>query len=102
MRCHVETGNKYGRNSQAISSGLITTSAVADQLIEDMLDEGKKYENEYEIEVALNPYIWTSSLVKIDEPSVTGISDNMVKVISANHNYRGGSQQVTKIKGYDG
>jgi hypothetical protein len=94
--------NKYGRNTQTISSGLITTSAVANQLVEDILDEGEKYQNEYEIEVAMNPYIWTNSLINIDEEDISNITDTMVRCHSINHGYRGGSQQMTRIRGYDG
>lgn len=93
--------NKFGRNTKAISSGLIITAERAEQLAEDLLDMGIKYENRYELEVALNPYIWKSSLIKVDESTVSNIQDTLLRVSSLNHSYRAGANQITKIKGYD-
>jgi hypothetical protein len=95
------TINQYGRNTQTISSGLIATATRAEQLVEDLLDMGIKYQNRYEIDVNLNPYIWKSSLIKINETSVSNLQNKLVRVDSVIHSYRAGSQQTTKVKGYD-
>jgi hypothetical protein len=93
--------DKFGRNTRTISSGFITTAERAEELAKDLLDMGIKYENRYEIDVALNPYIWKSSLIKIDEPSISNIQDTLVRVDSATHSYRAGARQRTKIRGHD-
>jgi hypothetical protein len=94
--------NTYGRNVQTVSSGLIATSDQAEKIVKDILEEGGKYQNEYEIEVALNPYIWSNSLININESSVSRITDTLVKAHTVTHSYRAGQQQLTRIKGYDG
>lgn len=93
--------NQYGRNIKTISSGFILTADRAEQLVKDMLDVGNKYQNRYEIQVSLNPYIWKSSVVKIDETSVSMIEEALVRVESASHYYRAGVQQTTRIRGHD-
>ena len=93
--------NQYGRNIKTISSGFILTSDRAEQLVKDLLDMGSKRQNRYELEVALNPYIWKSSLIKINDLTISLLEDKLIRVESANHSYRAGSQQMTRIRGYD-
>jgi len=93
--------NQYGRNIKSISSGFILTSDRAEQLVDDMLDAGSKRQNRYELEVALNPYIWKSSLIKINDPTISLLEDKLIRVESTNHSYRAGSQQTTRVRGYD-
>jgi hypothetical protein len=93
--------SKYGKNLQTISSGFILTSDRAEQLVDDILDMGRKYENQYEATITLNPYIWKSSLIKLNDASVSSIVNTLVRLNFVSHMYRAGSSQVTLIRGYD-
>jgi hypothetical protein len=93
--------NKYGKNLQTISSGFVLTSDRAEQLVDDILDMGRKYENQYEATITLNPYIWKSSLIKLNDASVSSIVNTLVRLNFVSHMYRAGSSQVTLIRGYD-
>jgi hypothetical protein len=93
--------NQYGRNIESISSGLISTSVQALKLVNDVLDKGKQYINEYEMEVPLNPYLWTNSLININESSVSAFGSVVVKARHVTHHYSGKNAQYTRFRGYD-
>lgn len=93
--------DKYGYNLKTISSGFITTSSRANQLVKDMLDIGVKYENQYEFTIPLNPYIWKTSLIKLNDTTISQIANTLVRVNFVSHMYRPGSTHVTLVRGYD-
>jgi hypothetical protein len=93
--------NQYGRNIETISSGLVSTSAHATKLKDDILDKGKQFVNEYEMEVPLNPYLWTNSLVNVNESAISGLGSVLVMARHVSHHYSGNNAQYTRIRGYD-
>jgi hypothetical protein len=94
--------DKFGRNKQTISSTLIVTSTEANKLVEDILVVGRKREFHFEFDVPLNPYIWSGSLLSVEDDDLSDTEVTMVRAKTVDHQFRTGSTQITKVTGYKG
>jgi hypothetical protein len=93
---------RHGRNKMAISSTLIVTSEEANNLVDDILKVGRNREFYFDFEVPLNPYIWSGSLLGIEDDVLSSTDFTMVRADRVEHTYKAGSTQITKVSGYKG
>lgn len=91
--------SKYGVKQYTLSSYFIDTAERATTLANDILRHSKRFENGFEVEVILNPYLRIGSLVQINANKYR-VKDVKFYIEQLSHEFTYGSAMKSKFKGY--